>query len=428
MNRVKNVGLVIFGFVLTLFIQDVAAQQRVICVSGCGTATTDTDDGSIAASQSVGLSGSLTHIFDGTAWRRLFAVDLDTGAGTEHAAAVSLRIGASGGSIPLTAGAGAVAAGTLRFTLASDDPGVASLSVLDDWDDGSDRARVVGAAAHDAAAAGNPVSVGATANSSAPTAVAAGDAVRLWSFLNGQLAVTLVNSSGTELTSGDATHDSGVSATGPQVALEAKDFDGAALPNVVSVEGDAVRSAGSLYGITYTMPVGEDGSITPLQAEDAAETAGGGLMMAGAVRRDTAAVSSGTAGDNSTINVDALGQVWTRHNNPCTGNALTTDPFSITTDTVIIAAAASKKNYICGITIVAGAAEIVSITEGTGAVCATSEAALVGSTTDANGMSFAANGGVSTNATIAGKTANVDTCLNVSGTNRVSGFVTWVQQ
>ena len=34
-----------------------------------------------------------------------------------------------------TAGAGAVAAGTLRTTLASDDPAVTSLAILDDWDE-----------------------------------------------------------------------------------------------------------------------------------------------------------------------------------------------------------------------------------------------------------------------------------------------------
>ena len=41
----------------------------------------------------------------------------------------------------ITAGAGAVAAGTPRTTLASDDPAVVSLSVLDDWDE-ADRAAV----------------------------------------------------------------------------------------------------------------------------------------------------------------------------------------------------------------------------------------------------------------------------------------------
>lgn len=41
----------------------------------------------------------------------------------------------------VTAGAGAVTAGTQRTTLASDDPAVASLAVIDDWDE-TDRAKV----------------------------------------------------------------------------------------------------------------------------------------------------------------------------------------------------------------------------------------------------------------------------------------------
>lgn len=56
----------------------------------------------------------------------------------------------------------------------------------------------------------------------------------------------------------DAVHDSAVSSDGPQVMAEAKDFDGAALPNTVA-EGDAVRPAASVYGIQYVKLVSEDG-------------------------------------------------------------------------------------------------------------------------------------------------------------------------
>ncbi len=66
---------------------------------------------------------------------------------------VNLIVGVAG----ITAGAGAVAAGTPRLTLASDDPAVVSLGVLDDWDE-ADRAKVniiagqVGVAANSGAA------------------------------------------------------------------------------------------------------------------------------------------------------------------------------------------------------------------------------------------------------------------------------------
>jgi hypothetical protein len=79
---------------------------------------------------------------------------------------------------------------------------------------------------------------------------------------NGRLYTqsVLYDSTGVELTtSQDATHGSAVIATGPQPLLEAKDFDGSALPNTVS-EGQAVRQAGSQYGIAYVMAVNENGS------------------------------------------------------------------------------------------------------------------------------------------------------------------------
>jgi hypothetical protein len=45
-------------------------------------------------------------------------------------------------------------------------------------------------------------------------------------------------------------------------------------------------------------------------AEDAAHASGDQLTMAGAVRRDTAASSAGTDGDNATLNVSATGRLW----------------------------------------------------------------------------------------------------------------------
>lgn len=185
-------------------------------------------------------------------------------------------------------------------------------------------------------------------------------------------------------------------------------------------------------GVFFTdATTGSGLTVATDQTEDAAEANGvtGPAIMS--VRRDTAVTSSSASGDYSTVNTDANGLLWVRTYDPCSALPKTTDPISITTDTVIISALASKKNYICALVIVAGAAEITAITEGTGSVCGTSEAALLGSTTDANGTSFAANGGLvigdGLGAVINGKTTNVDTCLNVSGSNRVSGLVTYVQ-
>lgn len=86
-------------------------------------------------------------------------VQADAGSGGSIFAAASLSFSGDTTVVPLNAlgilsgsegswtytvyvgGAGAVTAGTQRVTLASDDPAVASLAVLDDWDE-SDRAKV----------------------------------------------------------------------------------------------------------------------------------------------------------------------------------------------------------------------------------------------------------------------------------------------
>lgn len=96
-------------------------------------------------------------------------------------------------------------------------------------------------------------------------------------------------------------HDVAIGVSGGQSLLEAKSFDGSALPNVVTAEGDAVRQAASLTGITYIMPVSEDGSETPLVAESAAISAanGGtiGLMSMAETRSSQATVlTNGDAG------------------------------------------------------------------------------------------------------------------------------------
>jgi hypothetical protein len=118
---------------------------------------------------------------------------------------------------------------------------------------------------------------------------------------------------------------------------------------------------------------------------------------------------------------------------PCETATKTTTPFSVTADAELVDGNSSVKTYICALAVVAGAAEIVAIVEGDdGGTCGTNEAALVGSTTDGEAMSFAANGGISWgnggSTVIAGKTAAADVCITVSGTNRVAGAVTWVQR
>jgi len=101
---------------------------------------------------------------------------------------------------------------------------------------------------------------------------------------------------------------------------------------------------------------------------------------------------------------------------------------SQTADTTLVSGTASQYFYICSIILVAGAAEVVSLWEGTGTACGTGSAAILGSTTEANGLSVSANGGFSAVSGVpflrTATTAN-DLCLRQSGTSRVSGVITY---
>lgn len=162
----------------------------------------------------------------------------------------------------------------------------------------------------------------------------------------------------------DTTHDSAASATGPQDMKVAAAFG--TLPSAVTA-ADAVRAAADLQGVSY-------------------------------VRSP---------------------------NNPCDGATVTTLAISAAADAVLVSASASNRIYICKGAILANAAEIFAIWEGTGSTCGTSTAALVGSTTIANGVSLAANGGFPLDF-IRGNSTNVDICLHLNTTNRVTGYITYV--
>lgn len=58
-----------------------------------------------------------------------------------HYQRVKLALGADGAAVDAVAGAGAVSTAVQRVTLASDDPAVVALQIMDDWDE-TDRAKV----------------------------------------------------------------------------------------------------------------------------------------------------------------------------------------------------------------------------------------------------------------------------------------------
>ena len=99
--------------------------------------------------------------------------------------------------------------------------------------------------------------------------------------------------------------------------LEAKDFDGSALPNTVS-EGQAVRSASTLSGIPFNFLVNEDGSKTLALVEDVAHVSGDLGIQALAVRNDQLAALGGTDGDYAPLQVDKDGAAYVNANIPIT--------------------------------------------------------------------------------------------------------------
>ncbi len=119
---------------------------------------------------------------------------------------------------------------------------------------------------------------------------------------------------------------------------------------------------------------------------------------------------------------------------PCSLNAHTVTPISITsaTTTNIVAGTASKKTWICSISLSTGIADNVGIVEGTGATCGTGTAGVIGGTTAANGINLAANGtfslGNSTGTIAATAVAADNLCLITSSVGPLSGAIVTVQQ
>lgn len=163
--------------------------------------------------------------------------------------------------------------------------------------------------------------------------------------------------------------------------------------------------------------------------------AAGGYAYSQQVISGSVTVTQGTAANlNATVAVSSGTNVMGyTSNDPCSQQTKTNVAISQTASTQLFAGTSAKKTYICSLSIIAGAAEIVNIVEGTGSVCGTGTAAVIGSTTAANGLSLAANGGLTFGnglgtAAVAGN-ANADNiCLTQSTSSRISGNITYVQQ
>ncbi len=150
---------------------------------------------------------------------------------------------------------------------------------------------------------------------------------------------------------------------------------------------------------------------------------------------NTQAAASIPAGSNliGGVNISQLGGTAIAPD-ACQLNARTSTSINISTATTtrLVAPAAAKKTYICGLFLFSAGTQNVGIVEGTGGTCGTSTAGVIGGTTAATGPNLTAQTGfVLPNtgyAQAATAGTNVDFCLITSAAVQVSGVLQWVQQ
>jgi hypothetical protein len=151
--------------------------------------------------------------------------------------------------------------------------------------------------------------------SALPNAVAEGDAARPACTLNGVQIATLTNENGAygAVSSHSQAISGGIGVGVVLAGIEAKEFDGSALPNDVT-EGDAERVAGSLYGVVYNMITNEDGSGTPVIDHDTA--IGTGLGVSTVMAGYEAKTQDGSALPNNVAEGDAIRPAATEYGVP----------------------------------------------------------------------------------------------------------------
>lgn len=106
-----------------------------------------------------------------------------------------------------------------------------------------------------------------------------------------------------------------------------------------------------------------------------------------------------------------------------------TKAISQTTSTDLVTS--TNKLHICSVVLVSTTAQSFSLTEGTGTTCASGAAAVIGSTTVANGIPAAANSGmvaVSDRAWLRTATTADHLCLLQSSTGLIAGVITYADQ
>lgn len=196
---------------------------------------------------------------------------------------------------------------------------------------------------------------------------------------------------------------------------------------------NGINVSGTLRGATGVNPSGSVYASQMDLASVAGTTAVTGTGASGAgILRVTVSNDSSLAANQSVNEAQRGGTTIVA--DPC----LTQIPsqasvnLSAASSSQVIALSAGKKVYICSGLLLAGAADNVAVTEGTGTNCGTGNAAVFGGATAATGLNLAANQGAVWNGAGAShfhtNTAGDAMCLLPSATSQLSGYFTYVYQ
>lgn len=240
-----------------------ATDQPVIPISdNSSTLSVDDGSGSLTVDAPVGTP-VFVRASDGSAALTPASVyDLDSGAGNDYALGVSLRSVNSGGSLPL-----GDATTPMQVSLANHAANATAVKV-------------------------NVASGGIASGAIASGAIASG------AIASGAIAAGAIAAGNTSI----ATTEDTARAAGEHILkVGASRLDAPVANANVDADGDYTNLTVDNYGKLW---------VAGAAIEDAAETAGMSVMVAGAIRRDTCASSSGTTGDVSTVNTDANGALW----------------------------------------------------------------------------------------------------------------------
>jgi hypothetical protein len=187
-------------------------------------------------------------------------------------------------------------------------------------------------------------------------------------------------------------------------------------------------------------------TLTAISSGGGAAGGGGGVlgsvsvsaMPADATELPTAVALADAAANPTVPAVGAYlmgwnGTTWDRVRaspDPCASGTKLYVAINQTTSTQLLTGTASNRTYVCAINVVTATAQNIALVNGTGAVCATGTAGMMGGTTAATGWNFAANGGIVAGAgtgAVAKSTADAaNVCLLQSSTGQVSGTISYV--